>query len=126
MAPHAAVMVVLPMAMLVASPLLSMVAMEAAEELHKTELVISSVELSLKVPVAVNCLTALAGMEDASGAIARETKVALVTVIEAVAEMVPEIAVTVEVPGPTATPRPLASMVRTLTALDDQRAEVRT
>ena len=67
-----------------------------------------------------------AGMEELSGAIASETSMALVTMTEAVPEMVPEVTVTVVVPGPTATPSPLASTERTLSALEDHCPEVST
>lgn len=120
--PHAAEIVVLPVRILLTNPVSSMEATVGLDELQSTDEVISSVELSLKVPMAVNCLTAPAGMDESSGAIASETSVAFVTVTDAVAEMVPEIAVTVVVPGPTATPSPFASIVRTSTTLEDHSA----
>ena len=83
-------------------------------------------ELSLNVPVALNCFTAPAGMEELRGAIVSEMTVALVTVTEAVAETVPETTVTIEAPVPTARPKPLASTVRTLIALEDHCAELST
>src|SRR6266436_2634295 len=76
--------------------------------------------------MALNCFTAPAGMEELDGAIWRETRVALVTVTEAVAAMLPEVAVTVEAPGATPRPRPLASMVSTLVALEDHCRDVST
>ena len=76
--------------------------------------------------MALNCFTAPAGMEELFGAIWRETRVALVTVTEAVAAMLPEVAVTVEVPGATPRLRPLASTVSTLVTLEDHCKEVRT
>ena len=118
-APEAAVMVVLPVTKLATTPILSMAAIVGLEELQRTDWVRSWMELSLKVPTAVNCFTAPAGIEELDGAIASETRVALVTVTEAVALIVPDVAVTVEVPGPTASPSPLGSTVSTLLALED-------
>jgi len=68
--------------------------------------------------MALNCFTAPAGMEELDGAIWRETRVALVTVTEAVAALLPEVAVT----GPKCQalrrgPGPLASMVSMLVVL---------
>ena len=65
-------------------------------------------------------------MEELLGAISRETRVTLVTVTEAVPAMLPEVAVTVEVPGATPRPRPLASTVSMLVALEDHCKEVST
>jgi len=65
-------------------------------------------------------------MKELDGAISRETRVALLTVTEAVAAMTPEVAVTVDVPGPTASPSPFASTVSTLLALDDHCKDVST
>ena len=76
--------------------------------------------------MALNCFTAPEGMEELDGAIWRETRVALVTVTEAVATMLPEVAVTVEVPAATPRPRPLASTVSTLVALEDHCKDVST
>lgn len=125
-APQVAAIVVLPVMMLVTSPVLSIVATAGADELHSTDCVISWVELSLNVPVALNCFTAPAGIEELRGAIASETRMALVTVTEAVAETVPETTETVEVPGPTAIASPFWSIVKTLAALEDHNADVNT
>ena len=65
-------------------------------------------------------------MKELEGAISRETRVALLTVTEAVAAMTPEVAVTVEVPGAIARPSPLASTVSTLVALEDHCTDVST
>ena len=65
-------------------------------------------------------------MEELDGAIWRETRVALVTVTDAVAAMLPEVAVMVEVPGAAPRPRPLASMVSMLVALEDHCRDVST
>jgi hypothetical protein len=100
--------------------------MAALDELQRTAWVTSSVALSLNVPMALNCFTAPAGMEELRGVIATETTVALVTVTGAVAETVPEVTVTIEVPGPTARTRPPASTVRTVMALEDHCADAST
>ena len=124
--PSIAVIVVLPVETLVTSPRLVIVATAGVEELHSTDCVTSWVELSLKVPVALNCFVASSGIEEFAGATASDTSVAVETVTEVLADTVPEVTLTVEVPGPTAIPRPLASTVNTLTALDDHNAEVST
>ena len=124
--PEAALMVVLPVVKLVTAPVSVMVATAGLEVVQRTESVRSCVELSLKVPMAVNCFSALAGMEELDGAIPSDTRVALVTVTEAVPAIAPEVAVTVEVPDATASPRPFASTVRTLVALEDHCKDVST
>jgi hypothetical protein len=58
-------------------------------------------------------------MVELAGAIASETKVAVVTVIEAVPEIDPEAAVSVDVPAAIAEPSPVELTVRTFCALDD-------
>ena len=63
-------------------------------------------ELSLNVPVAVNCLLAPIGIEEFAGAIAREMRVALVTVTDVVPVTEPEVALRVELPAATAVPNP--------------------
>ena len=105
-APSNAVIVVFPVVRLEANPRFVMVATAGVEELHSTDCVMSCVELSLKVPVAVNCLVALFGMDEFAGAIASDTNVAVVTVTEVLADTVPEVTLTVDVPGPTASPSP--------------------
>ena|SRR6516225_4617843 len=123
--PTEAVMVVVPSTTLDASPVLSIVATDASVELHRAVAVMSCVEVSLKVPVAVNCLVAPSGIELFSGAMVSETSVAPVTVTDAVPDTVPEVTVMVELPAATACPRPLASTV-TLAELDDHVADVST
>ena len=104
--PSIAVIVVLPVERLDTNPRLVIVATVGVAELHRTDSVISCVELSLKVPVALNCLVASSGIEEFAGAIDSETRVAVVTVTEVLAETVPDVTLTVEVPGPTASARP--------------------
>lgn len=125
-APSIAVMVVVPVARLLTKPRFVIVATLGVEELHKTDCVTSCVELSLNVPVAANCFVALFGIEEFAGVIASEISVAVVTVTDVLADTVPDTTLTVDVPGPTATPSPFASIVRTLVALDDHSAEVST
>jgi len=91
-----------PVAKLVASPEALIVAVVAFEEPQLTEAVMSSVLLSLKVPVAVNCLDAPTGMPEFAGVTARDTRVAAVTVTFALPVTEPEVALMLAVP--TATP----------------------
>jgi len=65
-------------------------------------------------------------MKELDGAMSRETSVALLTVTEAVAAMVPEVAVTVDVPAARASPSPFASTVSTLVAFEDHCTDVST
>jgi hypothetical protein len=60
------------------------------------------------------------------GAIANDTKFALVTVTEAVPDMLPEVAVTVLVPAATAAPNPFESTIIALVLLEDHVADVST
>src|SRR5579862_475626 len=119
-------MVVLPGATLLTRPVLSIVATLTLEELQSTSNVRSCVELSLNVPVAVNCFVAHAGILLFNGAMASETSVALVTVTDDVPDTAPAVAVTVLDPAATACPSPLPSMVITLVALEDHCTEVST
>ena len=124
--PSMAEIVVLPVERLVTNPRLVIVATPGVEELHRTDCVTSWVELSLNVPVALNCFVASSGIEEFAGAIASDISVAVVTVTEVLADTVPDVTLTVEVPGPTAMPRPVASTVNTLAELDDHNPEVST
>jgi hypothetical protein len=124
--PSIAVIVVLPVERLVTSPRLVIVATVGVDELHRTDCVMSCVELSLNVPVALNCFVASSGIEEFGGVMARETSLAVLTVTEVLAETVPDTTLTVEVPGTNAVPRPLASNSSTLVELDDHNADVST
>lgn len=124
--PNIAVIVVLPVERLEANPRFVIVATAGVEELHSTDCVMSCVELSLNVPVAVNCFVALFGIDEFAGVIARETSVAAVTVTEVLADTLPEVMLTVEVPGPTASANPFWSIASTLAELDDHNAETKT
>ena len=117
--PNDAPIVVFPVAKLFTKPLALMDATDRLDELQSTNVVMSSELLSLKVPIAVNCFVAPAGMDEFSGAIARETKVALVTVTDAVPVIDPDVAVTVAVPAATPVPNPEESIVRMPDAPED-------
>jgi hypothetical protein len=93
--PRTAVMVLVPAATLVANPLLLMVATFGSEELHRTDAVMSCVELSLNVPVAVNCFVLPMGLVELLGVTAIETRLAAVTVSVALPVTPPEAALTV-------------------------------
>lgn len=110
-APRVAVMVVLPVATLLARPWPLMVAAAGVDELQMTEVVTSCVLESLKVPVAVNCLVVPTAMLEFAGVTASETRVALVTVKDAVPFTEPELAVMVAVPVPVLVTKPVASTV---------------
>lgn len=112
-------MVVTPVATLVTKPLALIFATAGFDDFHSTSWVMSCVVVSLKVPVAVNCLFASLGMVELAGVIASETKVALLTVTEAVPEIEPEVADTVDVPAIIAVPSPVELTVRTFCALED-------
>ncbi len=101
-----------------------MVAAAGFEELHSTEAVMSSVLLSLKVPVAANCLVVPTAMLELAGVTARETKVAPVTVREALPVTEPEAAVMVAAPVPVAVAIPEEFTEATFVAEDDQVSEV--
>src|SRR5262249_26236896 len=124
--PSTAVIVVLPVERLVANPRLVIVATPDIEELHSTTCVTSCVELSLNVPVAMNCFVALFGIEEFAGVIESETSGAVVTVTEVLADMVPDVTLTVDVPAPTASPNPFWSIVNTLDELEDHSADTNT
>ena len=119
-------MVVLPVATLVTKPLALIMATVGFDDFHSTSCVMSCVVVSLNVPVAVNCLVASSGMVELAGAMASETRVALLTVTEAVPEIDPEVAVTVDVPATIAVPSPVELTVRTFCALDDHWTDGRT
>jgi len=122
--PNVADIVLVPVATLVTSPWLLIVAVAAVEEAHRTEAVTSCVLLSLKVPVAVNCLFVPTGMLELAGVTAIETRVALVTVSDTVPVTEPEVALMVAVPVPTAVARPEELTVATFNADDPHVGEV--
>ena len=125
MFPKAAEIVVLPVATLVTSPVLAMVAAAGFEEVHRTESEMSCVLLSLKVPVAVNCFVVPFGMLELVGVTAIDTRLAPVTVSEVLPLTDPLVTVIVVLPVPAPVASPLASTVATLPDPEDQVADVR-
>ena len=80
--------------------------------------------LSLKVPVAVNCLVVPTAMLEFAGVTAIETRVAALTLREAVPVTPPEAAVIVVLPIPTAVANPVEPTEATAPLEKDQLAEV--
>jgi len=111
--PESALIVVAPAATLVARPCPLMVATAEVEEVQTTTPVTSCVLASLKVPMAVNCLVVPTAMLGFAGLTANDTNVAAVVVSEAVPLIVPEVAVRIAVPVPTAVTSPVALTVAT-------------
>lgn len=101
-----------------------MVATVGSEELHSTDAVMSWVLLSLNVPVAVNCFVVPMAMLELLGVTAMDTRVAAVTVSEAVPLTDPEVAVMVTEPVPVLVARPDALIDATLTFDDDHVTDV--
>src|SRR6266478_2112692 len=101
-----------------------MVAVAALEELHSTDVVMSCVLLSLKVPVAVNCFVVPTAILEFAGITAIETSVAALTVREALPVTPPELAVIVVLPVPTAVAKPEELTEATLAADEDHVTEV--
>lgn len=122
--PNVALMLVLPAKRLVTTPLLLMVAEAGLEEVQITDFEISCVLLSLKVPVAVNCRVVPTAMLALAGVTAIETRLAAVTVSDAVPVTDPELALIVAVPVPTLVARPESSTVATEVAVEDQLTDV--
>jgi len=75
---------------------------------------------SLKVPVALNCLVVPTAMLEFAGVTAIESRVAPVTVNDAVPLTEPEVAVMVAVPVPVLVANPVVSTLATEVAEDDQ------
>ncbi len=112
--PDAAVIVVVPRFRAVAKPLAVIEATPIFEELHVTVPVMSCVDPSENVPIAVNCCNVPREIEGFAGVTAIEVTVAPVTVSVALEEMPPEAAVMAELPAAIARARPgtpLASML---------------
>ncbi len=111
MLPKAAVIVAVPAATDVACPLepaaLLIVATDAADELQVTDVVISCVLLSEKVPVALNCSVVLRAMPGLAGVTVMDASVAELTVRILVPDMLPDAAVIVAVPAATGVICPL-------------------
>ncbi|HXO06277.1 MAG TPA: hypothetical protein VN884_11680 [Candidatus Sulfotelmatobacter sp.] len=114
MAPEVALIVLVPVATPVANPPVVIVATVVVEELHVAVLVKFCVELSEKVPVAVNCSVAPFAMEEFAGVTVIDTSVAEVTVRIVEPLMAPEAALIVLVPAATPVASPPAVIVATL------------
>jgi hypothetical protein len=118
--PNAAAMVVLPVATLVATPVLAIVAAAGLEELQTTDPEMSCVLLSLNVPVAVNCLVVPVAIVEFAGVTVSDTRLAPVTVRDAVPLTDPLAALMVVVPAPVLVASPVGSTVATAPDVDDQ------
>lgn len=119
-----AVIVELPGATLVTSPVLLIVATAGVEELHNTDPVMSCVLLSLNVPVAVNCDVVPVDIDPFAGVTASDTRPALVTVRDAVPLMEPDATVIVEVPAPRLLANPFESTDATALEPENQITDV--
>jgi hypothetical protein len=102
----------------VASPAALIVATVVSDELHVTVLVMFCVELSLNVPVAVNCCVLPAATDGFAGVTAIDTRVAFVTVSVVDPTTAPLVALIVDVPAFTAVARPAALIVATVVVPD--------
>lgn len=122
--PDTALIVLVPAATPVANPLALMVATLVVTELHATEPVKFCVELSEKVPVAVNCCVAFLAIEGFAGVTAIDTNVGAVTVSVVVPLTDPETALIVLVPAATPVANPLAEIVATLVVTELHVAEL--
>src|SRR4029077_2758861 len=87
-----------------------------------TALLSTCVELSLNVPVAVNCCVAPLLIDGFAGVTAMEVSVAGVTVSSVEPVMLPLVAEIVEVPTPTAVPKPVALIVATVAVAEAHAA----
>jgi hypothetical protein len=113
MAPDAACILLVPAATPVANPPAVTVATPVVCELQATELVKFCVELSEKVPVAVNCSVFPFAIEGFAGVTAIDTSVGAVTVSFVVPSTAPEAALIVLVPAATPVANPPAVIVTT-------------
>ena len=107
----AAVIVAVPAALAVASPLLATVAVVVLEELQVTCVVMSWFVPSEYEPEAENCWVFPAGTPAVAGVTAMEDRVAAVTVTVAVPQIAPKVAVMVAVPAALAVANPLLTIV---------------
>jgi hypothetical protein len=114
MLPETALIVLVPAVTAVANPLALIVATVVVCEVHVAVLVKFWVELSEKVPVAVNCSVALIAIEGFAGVTAIDTSVGAVTVSIVEPLIAPEAALIVLIPVPTAFANPPAAIVATL------------
>jgi hypothetical protein len=104
----------------VASPPAVIVATEVVAEAHVTLLVRFCVELSVNVPVAVNCSVAPLATDGLAGVTAMEANVADPTVSTVEPVMLPLFAEIVEVPVATPVATPEALIVATEVVAEDQ------
>jgi hypothetical protein len=118
--PSVALMVEVPVDNPVASPPLVIVATEVVADAHITWLVRSCVELSEKVPVAVNWSVVPTGILGLAGVTAIDCKTAAVTVRTVEPLIPPSVALILEVPVATAVARPPLVMVATDVVADAQ------
>ena len=120
MAPEVAVMFVVPMARLLANPLvpllLPIVATVAADELHCTVVVRFCVLRSVNVPVAVNCCPVPSGIDGMAGVIAIDTSWAGETVRVVDPSTEPDVAEIVVVPRAALLAIPAAEIEATVLA----------
>jgi hypothetical protein len=112
MLPEVAEIVEVPAPTAVVKPVALIVATPGVAEAH-TALLSTCVELSLNVPVAVNCCVAPLVIEGFAGVTAIDTSVAGFTVSTVEPVMLPEVAEIVEVPTPTAVAKPVTLIVAT-------------
>ena len=105
--PDEALMFAVPCNMLVASPVLLIVAVERSSEAHVAVEVRSNVEPSVKVPIAVNCWVVPSAIVGFAGFTAMETRDAAVTVRVVLPLIAPEVAVIVAVPVALLVARPI-------------------
>jgi hypothetical protein len=111
MAPLVAEIVVLPAFNADAKPALLIVAVVVLEDAHVTLVVRFCVELSLYVPVAVNCCVLPAATDGFTGVTAIDTSVAAVTVSVVLPEMAPLVALIVVLPAFRADAKPALLIV---------------
>jgi hypothetical protein len=117
--PMLAVMVAVPGATLVASPLLLTVAVELAEELHLAVPLRFCVLPLLYFPVAVNCALLPADTEAVAGVTESEVSTAAVTVNVAEPLIAPMVAVIVAVPWATPVAKPVALFIVATAVAED-------
>ena len=124
MLPEVAVMCVVPVPCAVAKPLLAIVATLVSDDFQVTAFVMSTVDPSSSVPMAVNCFVSPEVIEALVGLIAMERKFATVTVTLVEPLIVTEVAVTLIVPYETPDTKPLSDTVATVVSSEDQLTEL--
>jgi hypothetical protein len=113
MLPEVAVTMDIPTAAVVARPMLLTVATDVFDEVQVTCVVISWLVPSEYVPEAANCLVSPAGTLGLAGVTDMEDRVPGMTVRVVFPEMLPEVAVMMDVPSATALARPMLLTVAT-------------